>query len=441
MASRTDRPATPTLVDTTDDNSRGGLFVQSNVSNEVGNTPVAAANDTTVTLTINDEIRTFTLNSAVDQTLEPITIATTADGADSFVMSGMLDTNNQLILTRNNGETVPGIDLSALAGGAGNPLMTLVFDNTTRILTATLMDGTTQIMSNAIDIGVQTVNGVAPDAAGNVVIDIPGGAIRGGNGTIALTGEADLTGLTIAESTGFQIVEVGTSGTYVFQRIPVTPPPVDPGDSSTRTLPPTSVFDTPVAPEIVTTITDAMPIVPGDVTTVVTRTPPGGTPTTVSTTPVTTVTGGDTVDVTVPVGDIDDEGDYDITTTINITPTDPDGDDDPIVVTTPFSRIVPFFQSRTQPTTGLEITTGTNSGAWTGTVMTIDGAAPLWLAVQDSDLATTVNNVFTQFGFPVNVSTRPAIMVNDSTGRAITYNIFRVAGVGGNTTLTNFNTR
>ena len=57
------------------------------------------------------------------------------------------------------------------------------------------------------------------------------------------------------------------------------------------------------------------------------------------------------------------------------------------------------------------------------------------------DLSTTVNNAFTNFGFPVNVSTRPAIMVNDSTGRAITYNIFRVAGVGAGVTLSNFNTR
>ena len=442
MASRTNTPATPTLVDTTDDNSRGGLFVQSNVSNETGNTPVAAANDTTVTLTINEEVRTFTLNSAVDQVLLPITIDTTGTGVDTnaHVISGMLNTSNELVLTTNDPNVIiPPISLASLAG-VGNPLMSLTFDNTTRILTAALADGT-PIMSTLFGV-VTTVNGVAPDANGNVLIDVPGGAIRGGNGIVELTGEADLTGLTIDRATGFEIVEVGDTGTYIFQRIGVAPPATDPGDSSTRTLPPTSVFDTPVAPEIVTTITGANPIAPTDVTTTVTRTPPGGTPTTVPTTPTTTVNpDGTVVDVTVPVDDIDDEGDYDITTTINVTPTDPNGDDDPIVVMTPFSRIVPYFQLRAQPMTGLDITTGTDSGRWTGTVMTIAGPDPLWLAVQDGDLDTAVNNAFTNFGFPVNVTTRPAITVNDSTGRAITYNIFRVAGVGGGITLTNFNTR
>ena len=323
----------------------------------------------------------------------------------------------------------PNVDPTTIPLPTGGNNLTPRTDAEINALIATAIAG--------ITFPVTSVNGMT----GEVMIDLTGGAIRGGNGTGELTGEADLTGLTINPATGFQIVEVGDTGTYVFQRIPTTPPPVDPGDSSTRTLPPTSVFDTPVAPEIVTTITGANPIVPGDVTTVVTRTPPGGTPTTVSTTPVTTVTGGDVVDVTVPVGDIDDEGDYDITTTINITPTDPDGDDDPIVVTTPFSRSVPFFQYRTQPMTAQDVITGTDSGPWTGTVMTIAGAAPLWLAVQDGDLSTTVNNAFTNFGFPVNVSTRPAIMANDATGRAITYNIFRVAGVGAGVTLSNFNTR
>ena len=57
MASRTGTPAVPTLTAVTDDNSRGGLFVQSNVSNEVSSfvVPTVTVNDSTIRIEIGAE--------------------------------------------------------------------------------------------------------------------------------------------------------------------------------------------------------------------------------------------------------------------------------------------------------------------------------------------------------------------------------------------------
>ena len=68
--------AQPSLTAITDDASRGGLFVQSNIANPVSGSDIRGevVNDSTITLTImingNPVTRTFTTNQAASDTLQ-----------------------------------------------------------------------------------------------------------------------------------------------------------------------------------------------------------------------------------------------------------------------------------------------------------------------------------------------------------------------------------
>ena len=104
--------AQPSLTAITDDASRGGLFVQSNVANPVSGSDIRGevVNDTTITLsiTINGDTQTqsFTTNQAAISTEAfDFTVAGGTGGTADGVVTGGSFSGNTLTLTRSGNES------------------------------------------------------------------------------------------------------------------------------------------------------------------------------------------------------------------------------------------------------------------------------------------------------------------------------------------------
>ena len=463
--------ANPTLTAITDENSRGGLFTQSNIANPVsgGSVSGSAANDSTITITLNfadgspSQSQDFTVNQVMDETLTfTIPVGTGGMGtgtADGVVTGGGFDQGTGVLtLTRSNNLpdlTYSGFiftprtdtEINRLADGRIAASTTIVksvngitpSDNTGAI---TVPLGTPDLTnfesSNTVVFrqGTADSNDIAADARvrmqGNEGIGDNVGT-SGANATeIVLAAD---TGLVLNHNTVTDVITIQAAGT----------PPQAPPTPVATTPPPTSAFS-PSLP-ITTTVNlgdgstlsnvdaNGMTVAP----VAATVTDPGGTQV-----PGVTVTGmdGDTsATVTIPAGSANPPGDYrfDVTTYVEST----DGVIEEEMETTTASRPIPYFQSRTEPRTESDVTGGIAPApvtAWSGSFTAIPGSGLLYLSVLDgpSGVANTVRFA-DQAMFPVRVSFVRPITVTLADGTTRVFNVFAMPG-GAGQTISNFRT-
>ena len=441
--SRPSIPAVPSVVGTTDDSSRGGLFSRTNLANPISGADVngVAIQDSTITIQINDNSQSFTLNQAADQTLE--FRLTEGGGTDVNTTYTITLVGEVLTLVGSDGTSVP-ITLPS-GGGAGNPLTTLNYATDTGILTATLMNGD-QVMSNEIDVGVRTVNNNAPDANGNIDVALSASLLyAAGQANTIGTHDTTFNSLVVDANTGLELRADGDG--IRLQRFTMRVP-VDPGSTDTVTPPPPSVFSPATPTEIDIVLTDVMPVAPTDVTVMVTR---DGNPITV-TPDVTINPAGDDIDVVIPPADTDEPGDYEVTTTVDITPTDPDGNDDDIIVTEPFSRVIPFAVSRTELSAVSALAAlRTATTEWTNTVTAPAGTGSLYLAIPQNDLDIDTRiagnvGIYDQVinglsGLGRFQTTSDVFNITDSAGMDIPYRLYRTQTIGVGTVISNLRLR
>ena len=431
--SRGATPADPVLQATTDDNSRGGLFTRSNIANPVEGVDVAGVtiNDSTITIDINGSTQSFMLNQANDQTL-----SFTVEGGSSGPITGNINLRE--------GELSPD----------GNTLILTLSDNTMVNVDVARLNVDTQL-SNAqvrtivdgFDNIVRTVNGVAP-VNGNVTISGSGNTfadsdtvdftvnpttnevtaqamVQVGNGTVDTTTVTAADSIIVDPATGFQVAQVGSSDVWVFQRIPVTPPPAPAAPPSFTTPAPTSALNP--APEEVITFTA----------------PTGNTITNIDMVTVNDQDGTlvpgvttDTTSITIPAGGANAPGMYDISARVT-TMNDASGETRMTTEMPELVRYIPFFQSRNPITDVTASGVVASTEAWTNTVTAIAGSGSLYIAALSTELPTsrTVANQGPFQVFRLQPQTAVSVTLADSTTR--TFNVFRILASAG-VEITNF---
>ena len=433
--SRPSIPAVPSVVGTTEDASRGGLFSRTNLANPISGADVngVAINDSTIMITLTDsegnvQTEMFNLNQPNDVTLAFTIPAGTGSGTGTDTTYSLSIDNNVITLTDNFGRTssvtLPD-DISGLNEAEVNALINTAIGN--------------------LNVGVLTVNGNAPDAAGNIDVALSASLLyAAGQATTIGTHDTTFNSLVVDANTGLELRADGDG--VRLQRFTMRVP-TDPGSTDTVVPPPPSVFSpaTPTMIDIV--LTDVMPVAPTDVTVMVTR---DGNP--IAVTPDVTVTGGDDIDVVIPPADTDDPGDYEVTTTVDITPTDPDGNDDDIVVTERFDRVIPFAVSRTELNTVSALAAlRTATTEWTNTVTAPAGTGSLYLAIPQNDLDIDTRiagnvGIYDQVinglsGLGRFQTTSDVFNITDSAGMDIPYRLYRTQTIGVGTVISNLRLR
>ena len=422
MATRTNNPALPSVTGTTDDSSRGSLFSESNIGNIVGSrTPVSGPNNPTITLMINDQERSFTLNQPNDETLT-FTIEGGGGNAPAVTYAISIDPNDAdtLVLTGSDGSTS-----RATIPSSGSDVS---YDAATRTLTI----GTASVVIPTGTVTSVTVNNqnFTPNSEG--LVDL--GTIMGGT---AITGGTSSVNINNRPLT----IEIDNQGvptlTYGSAPPPVVPPSGNapgPQEDDVFQAAEDQTFDFTVDPG-----SEGGTIAADDVDTTVTFTPPGGTPTEI-TVPTPDVTGTDIV-VTIPGADATDEGDYEVMITPTVTR--PDGTTDVISDIPPatYDRFVPYFQSATQLIDENAILGSTRSTeVFAGRLPVTVAGGTVHFAVRDSLLANNIAYASIEGSFQnPRIAFRNTVSITDSGGEVINYNVFSTQAPQG-AVLTNFRT-
>jgi len=475
--SRGATPANPTLAATTEDNSRGGLFVRSNVANPVAGADISgiAVNDSTITITLNyadgtSESESFTLNqSNPNPDVLTFTVPGSAGGGSGGPTNAFnaveFDTTDPdvLIFTRADGTGTQNINLSRFDDGTAIA-QAIANANIPRDFTA-LMDTPDTITTS------NTGQYLTANAAGDELVwaPLPGNVLN--------TADFESSDMTIADSAGTQTGRInlaarplwtgntnrgGITGNVNATRIVL--------DASTNLI----LRDDGSGVYTITT-PGAAPAqgnagvaltVPQVETAFTTPPPPSGTVNADPGTTITTVTGritnedmsvdvsattrienmGDTAVITFPAsttdrgaGDYGNDGTYTVTTMTTVTT--PETVDNPRTITTmeTFNRFVPFYQVRrtTVPTTLAHLQAGTESTAAfdnTTGISTIagDDANDGNLYFATTVLTNTNINACTNtslFGFEIIVEHVGTISTTDYGGDPLTYNVFQIFGI------------
>ena len=458
--------ARPTLTGVTDDSSRGGLFVQSNVANPVSGADVSGTivNDNTITLTIQvgdtTETRTFTTNQAADSTLSfdfsAITGGSTTT-ASGTVTNGNFDANTGVLtLMRSDNQpdiTISGFtfsqrsdaDINTLAdariGAAnisdlnnvpalGDPGNVLRVSSTTgqtewvRPDTASVSDSSFTSTGNTVAItpnGSQVNLESMPEWVGN------NGNAPSGTTTVLDGIDVEVRQLTLNADTGLVLVRSGGNN---FELRAAAPDPT-PASAPTITTPPPS---SAISPSPAQTITFRG--AGGDTVTMLEMTsvtdPAGDTVMGVTE----SVTGGVGM-IMIPSGATNAPGNYQ--TVSDVTTMSADGQTRTTRETETIERFVPFYQSRMQPTSASAVVLGTASdAAWSGSLTAIPGSGLIYISALQNVLPQTTAFA-DQAGFPVRVSFIESFNVSLADGTSPAFNVFRVPG-GAGQTISNFRT-
>jgi len=459
--SRGATPADPVLAATTDDNSRGGLFVRSNIANPVSGADVTGTtiNNSEITLQLNGElVGTFTLNQDTPETFNFVVDTSSGGGntpvGDGTRVAGGRLVGNDLILFTNNSPPVdlPPIDISGI--------------NTNTQRTDAEINRLADDRITAANL-VRTVNNVSPDNTGNVAItggntfgDTPtvnfttdsvtsevtaqsfspwtGNGGAGGNVTGAQTVNASR--VVLAENTGLVLSNAGGIITIQRANTAAERPAAQASDESSALDAPAPedrrVVYTPQGTDTIMSFTNTR----------VTRTytPPGGTEMT------TTITGatetidpsGLTATITIPQTDASPPGDYRVRTTVTTRTTEGETMEYPEDNT--IMRVIPYYQSRVDLTNEASFSaSGTEESMLafdpSGGFTSIAGNTPLYLAADSRSLPSNFQFV-TPGGSPFGLQIahlRTISNIRLADGTMIDYNVFSVP-VSGATRLENF---
>ena len=460
--------ARPTITAVTDDASRGGLFVQSNIANPVSGADVEGntVNDSTITLSvsINGDVQTgtFTTNQAADGTVSlvftgigdgvspvtgggnPVTGGTISADGNTLTLQLTNPPNVDIDITRLatdaelqaaiNALNIPSNieDLGDTPSSLGTPGQVLVVNSGGTALEwadpATAMVSASSFSSNDSTIaigqnGAQVNLEARPEWTGNT-----------NNGDNVGSAGVHAQNIILAADTG--LILDNTGGQVTIRMADPAPPAAA---APTVTTPPgSSVIDR--APDQVVTFrpqgTDMVTMVD-----MVSVSGPNG-PVTSATSDVT----GGVGTVTIPqapegtMQGANSPGIYQINARVTTMTTG--GETTQTTESTSINRFIPFFQSRTDMTTVTEVEAGVPSTdrfmANTG-ITSIAGSGILYFAVRSDDVGSTVRravNLDNTFRFNVGFLRSLSITLGDGTSEL--FNIFRIAGVATGVRIGNF---
>ena len=462
--------ARPTLTGVTDDASRGGLFVQSNVANPVSGADVngTVVNDSEITIEVTidgtTQMGSFRTNQAADDTVR---LTFTGVGGDSTgtggnpVTGGTISADGNTLTLQLTTPPNVDIDITRLATNA----------ELTAALNALNIPTMLSNLSDWPSIGtagqVLAVNGTAdgyifqnPDTAmvdvdsfssTNMSVAItPNGADVNleaqprwvgnsnrftGSGS-AVTSEVQATTITLGADTGLILAEV-TPGNYEIRTQGAAPAPAA---APTPVVPsPTSATAAPTQAwreqlDMILEGTDMVTMV-----TNVRVTGPSGAITIDPAMDVRIQAGSG--EVIIPESDIEAPGNYRVQADVETTSTD--GQTDTTMEDSTIMRILPFFQSRNDMTTPAQVTgasaSDTEFSNTTGITAIGGTGSTLYLAVLATDLGTTIRRATNQANsFRHNVRFVRALTISLADGTTRDYNIFRIASVPAGIRLANF---
>jgi len=460
--SRGATPADPTLQATTEDNSRGGLFVRNNIANPVAGTDVSGTsiNDTTVTLTItiDDDVQTgtFTLNNAQNQNV-PITFTGVGGGGSigigDPVIEGEVDaTGENIILERQGGTriTIPtgalvnGGELSTAIGSLqmqidGLPDPITLFSALTDTPTLTELQGitsgqflTADPTTGNIVLGTPrtTVDLNAFESSPTVTFragtsdsnDISADAnIRIANDSLANAATAtlsDANSIIVDPATQLRLTQAGPTGTYVLSAIAQAGEP-----ESQAPTPSSAAGSTPPTPEQRRVMyTAPMGSTITNIDNVMVNRRVGNTDTPITIPPANIDTSAGTV--TIPEADASPPGDYNIMADVT-TQNDVSMATMTVTESDTIDRFIPYYQSRSPITQANYASATPSTEDWNGTITAIAGSGTLYVAALAS--ANPSSNVFANnAGFPVRVVYGDTITVPFADGTMRTFNTFQL---------------
>ena len=460
--SRGGTPANPTLVATTDDQARGGLFARSNTGGLSGQSPATATDTHVNNVTFNNDTREL-LVTLTDGTSFPVTIpggdGGGGTGTDIHLESVAFDNNTrQLSFTLVGGGTVAPVtipagtvDAQTLADAIAeyfrlNPITESFTDLTDTPMDYTGANAGDVIRVNQAGDGLEfgtssaTVdNNSFQDNNSITFSNAPGGRVSARLSQSIVGGGQPTSTVTIGNDT----ITLSVDNQGLIQLVQGTVPPATPEPmGSVRTPAPTNILSTPMDQTVIIDIDDVMDI---GTSPTVTVTGPGNTPITPTVTvnqPVGNTEMG-SVDITIPAADVGDPGDYEVDASIPTT--DTAGNPMTVDEMTTVMRFIPFVQSRIDMDTEAQLQGGTISDAafnpMTGLTVSLPGSNsdPIYLAIDNAAFPVTGNRAFADaLGFPSTL--RVLRQVTATAGsQTITYNIFQVNAQMG-AMLTNFRT-
>ena len=469
--------ARPTLTGVTSSASRGGLFDESNIASPVSGADVqgTVVNDSEITLSItidgNTETGSFRTNAATDMTV-PFTFTNIGGGSSTgtamgTVFDGGFDpATGILTLNRTDGfsdivitgftftprtneeiETIANTQIGAAdiqnlnnvpnptPGTTDNQL--LAWDGTSSNITYVPLP-TANVDQASFSSSGSTVE-IGPGVGGAAVNlearpEWEGNTGRTPTGATPVTGDVEVARMILHEDTGLVLTETST-GVYTI-RAAMAAPVAAPTPEAT-TPPPSSALDE--NPPIVSTITleggstlsnvdaNGMTVAP----VAATVTDPTGTQ--VPGVVVAGTDGGTTATVTIPMGGADAPGNYniDVTTYVESSTGLVTEETDMVVA----NRPIPFFHSRTEPTTETMLRAGTigmNAQneiiAWPGSfTVSAPGSGLIYLSVLNT-IVPQSTAFADQANFPVRVSFVREITVTLADMSTRSYNVFRMPG-------------
>lgn len=454
--SRGATPADPTLVATTDDAARGGLFARSNTGGLAGQSPATTTDTHVSAVDFNETTRVLTVTLTDGTTFTPTipggTSGPVTPGTDTYI-SAVAFNNDVLTLTYNDPARSPLSITIPAAGVTEARVQELINTAISRLSFFNLTDVVEQNFDNATAGQVVRVNGTADglefgtpsSITQNDFVDnqamIFSNATDGSGRIAARVAPMDVS--TALPGGGSLRLVVNTQG--LFSLSTTTAPPTPPTPMGRISNPPGSnILTTP--PDQTTTITV------DDVTNIGTPTvtvrDPAGDPITIDPNNDVNVTQPNnqnmgTVMVTVPGTDVSTPGTYTVDTMIPVT------DTDNMMMTldemSSFEQRVPAVTSRSPLTTASELAAGThtdeNFDPAAGITITEAGdrSSTIYIAIAQRHLTVPGNRAFADvnmFPFTLRKVTPTPISVMAGT-ETVLYDVFTVRAAMG-ATINNF---
>ena len=454
--SRGGTPANPTLVATTDDAARGGLFARSNIGNLSGSISIEGENTHVSSVAFNDTSRvlTITLNDGTDFTATiPGGGGSTGPTTDTHVNDVRFDQNSRNLEIHLNDGTVYSVTVPAGTAAVTTSLgqltdvtltgqtdgQALTYNGTLGAWVNKALDSTdlgdfpntlgstgqnlrVNTAGTALEFYTPTTSGVTTGEFSSTdnTVDISdnGGLVNLASRPLANARSSNAQGgsnsamnwTTISVNSalrgpnGRPLVFVVSSGNLMLTEEGAAPPnPTGPTDRGARAIT-TSVFMAPEPETFTINISDGNFDTndPTRTPVMVTQMNPDGSTDTVMPANVVTNNVGNDATVMVTVTPDDDGGTTTITTTPTVIPTG-GGDMTPVAlppIEDTITRFIPFVQFRgTAPDSAVSITgatEGVSTTAWpSNNILTVrDGSGSLFLAVdQAAGLGTTNRRV------------------------------------------------
>ena len=478
--SRGGTPANPTLVATTDDAARGGLFARSNLGNTSGSSPTTGVDTHLESVSFNeiDRILSLVLTDGETLTVEiPGGNGTTGPTVDTFITGVSFDANTgTLSLMRNDSRTLDvHIPTGGLTTNDVNQLINNAINNLPDPSFSDLTDTPSSLGSagqsvrvnqagSALEFFTPTGSGINMgefSSTGNTVaitdnsglVNLESRPAIAGNAAGTVHNANALTGNTVVNFTEFrvdstalplgrngrQLVLVNNNGVITLTEDNTAPPSTPTPSGSVRSPAPTNIFMRAADQTVTINLNNVMTIG----TPMVTASGPSGS-ITVDPSDVTVNASSNnqgSVDIVIDMSDVGNPGTYEVDATIPTT--DENGMSVPVQETAMFDRIIPYVQVRgTEPTTSTDLgapTADRSTTEWpaNNSFTATSGSGPLYIAIDASENIRFRQNTAGQDAVLVTVGANEVFARVRRTSNTIdvisgsvttTYNVYQFGG-------------